>query len=152
MPAFTERLANLLSSSTTARFSRISFRNSLAVSAGRPGKSTLSSVLVGNPAFEVTKGSVTFYVFHHCRFIVNIHIRESMRTAFISQQERITLAIITGIIRFLRHTYQPTIGVLTMSGGWKEVWGDLLVGDLRFTIWLRAYGGKLSVVWGFNSK
>ena len=25
------------------------------------GKSTLSSVLVGNPAFEVTKGSVTFY-------------------------------------------------------------------------------------------
>ena len=25
------------------------------------GKSTLSSVLVGNPAFEVTKGSITFY-------------------------------------------------------------------------------------------
>ena len=40
-----------------------------------------------------------------------------MCTAFISQQERVTLAIITGIIRFLGHTYQPTIGVLTMSGG-----------------------------------
>ena len=40
-----------------------------------------------------------------------------MRTAFISQQQRVTLAIITGIIRFLSHTYQPTIGVLTMPGG-----------------------------------
>ena len=35
-PSFTERFANLLSNSTTARFSRISFKNSLAGDAGRP--------------------------------------------------------------------------------------------------------------------
>lgn len=33
------------------------------------GKSTLSNVLVGHPAYEVTKGSVTFdgKIFWHCR-------------------------------------------------------------------------------------
>ena len=53
---------------------------------------------------------------HNRRFIMDIHIRESMRTALITQQQRVALTIVTRIIRLLSYTHQATVRVLTMSG------------------------------------
>ena len=53
---------------------------------------------------------------HNRRLIMDIHIREGMRTTFITQQQRIALTIVTRIVRLLSYTHQTTVRVLTMSG------------------------------------
>ena len=55
-------------------------------------------------------------MFHYRCLIMNIHIWESMCTALISQQQRVTLAVITSVIRFLRYTDQSAIRILAVTG------------------------------------
>ena len=60
-PSFTERLASLLSSSTTARFSRISFKNSLALSGSSPRYLRFSLTAVRMKLTMLTPGISTGY-------------------------------------------------------------------------------------------
>ena len=53
---------------------------------------------------------------HNRRLIMDIHIREGMRTALVTQQQRVALTIVTRIIRLLSYTHQAPVRVLTMSG------------------------------------
>ena len=42
---------------------------------------------------------------HHRGIIVNIHIREGMSAALAAQQERVTTAVVAGIVGCLSHLH-----------------------------------------------
>ena len=56
-------------------------------------------------------------VFYDCRLVLDVGIRERVRTASRAEQEAVTLAVVARAFRTGRHLHQPAVAVLAMPGG-----------------------------------
>ena len=82
---------------------------------------------------------------HHCSFVMDIHIGEGVCTAFVTQQERITLTVVTRIVSLRANAYQATVGVLAPSGR-NPFTNDSRTGVLSDVDHLRTRIGLLVVI------
>ena len=73
-----------------------------------------TSLLAVEELILVDLGGCCLVFYRGCR-IGDDHVRKSVRTAFITQEERVTLAVITRIFGMNTHLDESAVGVLAMS-------------------------------------